>query len=116
MVVPGMGSLFSKPGSPPRGDGHAMEVGVTGDTLDLPLLLSEGLFLVRDSNEFLSMAAEVKFSNNEDPELAMALAKKGGKLGKLGKLGGLNIAPGLLVGAEEGPGAPASIGLGNFCC
>ena len=105
-----MGSLPRRPGRLPKGEG-AMEVGVTGDTLDLPLLLSGGLFLVKDSNEFLSIAAEVKFSNNEDPEFAMALAKNGGKLGKLG---GLNLM--LVLGEpEEGPGAP-SIGLGNFCC
>ena len=110
MVVPGIGSLFpaSKPGRL-SGDGAIL---VTGETLQRPLLLSVavGDFMASDSSEFLNMAAEVKFSSN-DPELAIALAKNGGKLGAGGKgsLGG----PG---GPEEGPGPPIPSGRGNFCC
>ena len=68
---------------------------MTGDTLDLPpLLLSFGDFrIAKDSKEFLSIAAEVKFSRR-DPELAMALAKNGGKLGIFGPPGGPAGIPG----------------------
>ena len=80
---------------------------LTGDTLDLPpLLVSFGDFrIAKDSNEFLSIAAEVRFSSR-DPELAMALAKKGGKFGMLGPPGGAGGIPGgkgNLGPAADGP-------------
>ena len=94
-----MGSLFGpvlgpKPGRF-KGDWAKLVGVVTGDTLDLPpLLLSFGDFrIAKDSKEFLSIAAEVKFSRR-DPELAMALAKNGGKLGRFGPPGGPAGIPG----------------------
>jgi hypothetical protein len=108
MVVPGIGSLPMRPGRL-SGEG-AMLVGVeTGETLDLPLF-STGDFLAKDSSEFLNMAAEVRFSRRE-PEFAMALAKKGGKL--VGRLTGGN--PGGSLDPDEGP-AWSILGGGNFCC
>ena len=97
--LPGMGSLFGpvlgpKPGRF-KGDWAKLVGVVTGETLDLPpLLLSFGDFrIAKDSKEFLSIAAEVKFSRR-DPELAMALAKNGGKLGIFGPPGGPAGIPG----------------------
>ena len=94
-----MGSLFwpvlgPKPGRF-KGDWAKLFGVVTGETLDLPpLLLSFGDFrIAKDSKEFLSIAAEVKFSRR-DPELAMALAKNGGKLGIFGPPGGPAGIPG----------------------
>ena len=93
-----------------------------GETLLLPLLFSTlGLFRVRFSREFRSIAADVRFSKRDPAEPAIALAKKGGR--KLaaalpsappgGVAGGRNSG-----GLPEGPGPAASMmfGLGNFCC
>ena len=56
-----------------KGDWAKLVGVVTGETLDLPpLLLSFGDFrIAKDSKEFLSIAAEVKFSRR-DPRAALA--------------------------------------------
>ena len=91
-----------------------------GETLLLPLLFSTlGLFRVRFSREFRSIAADVRFSKRDPAEPAIALAKKGGR-----KLALPSAPPGGVAGGRnsgglpEGPGPAASMmfGLGNFCC
>ena len=117
MVVPGRVSFIlggPRPGML-RGEGAIL---VMGETLLLPLLFSTlGLFRVRFSREFRSIAADVRFSKRDPAEPAIALAKKGGR-----KLAAAlpSAPPGLGGGRNNGGLAegPASmmLGLGNFCC